>query len=74
MAGLNKEGWVPVYTTTDSLDVQLLHAKLSEMGIESVAFDHQDTMLTSLNDTNYSVSLYVHEKDADKVKEIIENR
>lgn len=74
MEGLSKEGWVSVYKSTDGTDVNLLKGKLQSMGIDAVTFNHQDSMLTSLNDTNYSVSLYVHENDVEKVKEIIENR
>ena len=74
MEGLNKEGWVSVYKSTDGMDVNLLHGKLESMGIDAIIFNHQDSMLTSLNDTNYSVSLYVHENDVEKVKEIIQSR
>ncbi len=74
MSGLNKDGWVMVLRSTDSTDIDILKLKLADMGIEAITFNHQDSMLTSLNDTNYSVSLYVHENDVKKAKEIIDNR
>lgn len=74
MSGLNKEGWVMILNSTDSTDVNILKLKLASMGIEAITFNHQDSMLTSLNDSNYAVSLYVHENDVEKAKEIIENR
>ncbi len=69
-----KEGWVMVYNSIDGTDINILASKLNDMGIEAVAFNHQDSMLTSLNDTNYTMSLYVHESDVAKAKEVIENR
>lgn len=74
MSGLNKEGWVMVYNSIDGTDITILESKLNELGIEATTFNHQDSMLTSLNDTNYTQSLYVHEKDLARAKEIIENR
>jgi len=73
MGGLNKDGWVMISKSTDSTDINILKLKLADSGVEAITFDHQDSMLTSLNDTNYSVSLYVHESDVDKAKKIIEN-
>ena len=54
MSGLNKEGWVMVYNSIDGTDITILESKLNELGIEAITFNHQDSMLTSLNDTNYT--------------------
>ena len=73
MGGLNKDGWVMISKSIDATDITILKLKFADSGVEAITFDHQDSMLTSLNDTNYSVSLYVHEKDVDVAKKIIEN-
>ena len=73
MEELLKKGWVQILKSTDGTDMNILKLKLADSGVEAVTFDHQDSMLTSLNDTNYMVSLYVHENDVEKAKKIIEN-
>ena len=73
MEGFNKEEWVMIAKSTDGTDVKILKLKLADSGIEAVTFDHQDSMLTSLNDTNYSVTLYVHQNDVEKAKALLEN-
>jgi hypothetical protein len=74
MEDFKKDDWVMVFSSPDSTDVNILKLKLADSGIDAVIFNHQDSMLTSLNDVNYSVTLYVHENDAAKAKQIIENR
>lgn len=72
MNTLNKDGWVSILTSNTELDVSLKKSKLESQGIEAIVFNHQDSMLKSLNDTDFMVSLYVHENDVDKAKRIIE--
>lgn len=74
MAELDKEGWVKIFTSTDSIDVSLKKSKLAEAEIEVISFNHQDSMLASLNTTDFSVSLYVHQNDVDSAKKAIENQ
>jgi hypothetical protein len=73
MEKLEKDGWVSIFKSADSIDVNLKKSKLEAAGINSVTFDHQDSMLTSLNDTKLMVSLFVHKNDVDKAREVIEN-
>ncbi|MGB0392044.1 MAG: putative signal transducing protein [Salibacteraceae bacterium] len=73
MAGLDKKDWVSIFESMDGLDVNLKRSKLEASGIESNTFNHQDSMLKSLNDTDLMVSLYVHIKDEAKAREIISN-
>lgn len=73
MTDLDKNGWVSIFKSTDGVDVDLKRSKLESAGIESHTFNHQDSMLTSLNSTNFSVSLYVHKDDVAKATEIIKN-
>lgn len=73
MEELIKKGWTLILKSTDGSDLNILKLKLADSGIEAVVFDHQDSMLKSLNDTNYMVSLFVHENDVEKAKQIIEN-
>ncbi len=73
MNELLDKGWVVIFMSTDGIDVNLKKSKLAANGIEAVTFNHQDTMLKSLNDTNFMVSLFVHGNDLEKSKEIIEN-
>lgn len=73
MEELIKKGWTQILKSTDGSDLNILKLKLADSGIEAVVFDHQDSMLKSLNDTNYMVSLFVHENDVEKAKQIIEN-
>lgn len=74
MSGLNKEGWVNIFKSTDRIDVSLKKSKLANAGVDAITFNHQDSMLASLNTTDFSVSLYVHENDIEKAKKIIENQ
>ena len=74
MAEFDKEGWVKIFTSTDSIDVSLKKSKLAEAEIEAISFNHQDSMLASLNTTDFSVSLYVHQNDVDRAKKTIENQ
>lgn len=69
---LNKDGWVSILTSNHELDINLKKSKLESQGIEAIVFNHQDSMLKSLNDTDFMVSLYVHENDIEKAKQIIE--
>lgn len=71
MSEFKKEEWVEILKTTDSFDANLLKSKLSEQGIETVAFDHQDSMMTMLNSSKLMVTLYVHKNDFEKAKTII---
>ena len=64
--------WVAVYKSTDKFDVELIQGHLKEAGIESVVFDHQDSMMKMLNDTNYSVSLFVHPENVTIATEYIQ--
>jgi hypothetical protein len=73
MASLDKKDWVSIYKSMDGVDVNLKRSKLEAAGIESNTFNHQDSMLKSLNDTNFMVSLYVHKDDEAKATEIITN-
>lgn len=73
MEELIKKGWVMIIKSTNGSDMNILKLKLADSGVEAITFDHQDSMLKSLNDTNYMVSLYVHENDVEKAKQIIEN-
>lgn len=72
MEELIKKGWVLIFKSVDGSDVKIKKSKLSASGIEAVAFDHQDSMIPSLNDTNFMVSLFVHQKDEEAAKKIIE--
>lgn len=72
MNGLDKDGWVSIITSTKELDINLKKSKLESNGIEAIIFNHQDSMLKSLNDTDFMVSLYVHENDIENAKKIIE--
>ncbi|MFT4752877.1 MAG: hypothetical protein ACI85Q_000413 [Salibacteraceae bacterium] len=71
MADLDKRNWVSIFKSMDGVDVNLKRSKLEAAGIESNTFNHQDSMLKSLNDTDFMVSLYVHQNDEEKAKEII---
>jgi hypothetical protein len=73
MAGLDKKDWVSIFKSMDAVDVDLKRSKLEASGIESNTFNHQDSMLKSLNNTDFMVSLYVHIKDESKALEIIQN-
>ena len=73
MTDLEKNGWVSIFKSNDSVDVDLKKSKLAAAGIEANVFDHQDSMLTSLNSTKLSVSLYVHKDDEAKAQDIIQN-
>ena len=73
MSEFDKNDWVSIFKSMDNIDVKLKRSKLEAAGIESNIFNHQDSMLTSLNSTDFSVSLYVHQNDEQKAKEIIEN-
>jgi hypothetical protein len=72
MEELIKKGWVIIFKSIDSIDVNLKKSKLIASGVEAITFDHQDSMMTSLNDTNFMVSLFVHKNDEEKAKGIIE--
>ena len=74
MTGLDKKDWVSIFQSMDGIDVNLKRSKLESAGIESNTFNHQDSMLKSLNDTDFMVSLYVHVNDEEKAKEIIQNK
>jgi len=65
------QDWVIVYKSGDRFDIELIQARLKEMGVESVIFDHQDSMVKPLNDTNYAVSLHVHPDHEAKAREYI---
>lgn len=71
MNEFNKEDWVEILQTTDKFDANLLKSKLTEKGINAVAFDHQDSMMTMLNASKLMVTLYVHKDDEEKAKSII---
>lgn len=71
---MEKEGWKEIYRSGDRFDVKVMEARLKEQGIESVVFNHQDSMYKSLNDTNYGVALYVKNEDVEKAKKIIAER
>tara|TARA_R110002050_G_scaffold200591_1_gene335510 strand:+ start:55237 stop:55455 length:219 start_codon:yes stop_codon:yes gene_type:complete len=71
MEELLKKGWVLIFKSVDGTDAKIKKSKLSAAGIEVIAFDHQDSMMTSLNDTNFMVSLFVHQKDEASAKEIL---
>tara|TARA_B100000780_G_C21119407_1_gene453296 strand:+ start:763 stop:987 length:225 start_codon:yes stop_codon:yes gene_type:complete len=64
--------WVVVYTSTDKFDVELIQGHLKEAGIESVVYDHQDSMMKMLNNSNYSVGLFVHPENETVAKEYIQ--
>ena len=72
MTSIDKKDWVTIFQSTDSVDVNLKRLKLENSGIESNTFNHQDSMLKSLN-SDFMVSLYVHLKDEKKAREVIEN-
>lgn len=72
MKDFNSDDWVQVLQTTDSFDAHLLRSKLNEAGIETVAFDHQDSMMTMLNSSKLMVTLYVH-KDKEAAANAIIN-
>lgn len=69
----DKQDWEIAYKSADKFDIELKQAKLKELGIESLIFDHQDSMYKMLNDTNYGIALYVHKKDISKAKAHLEN-
>ena len=71
MTDFNKEDWVEILNTTDSFDANLIKSKLNEQGIATVAFDHQDSMMTMLNASKLLVTLYVHKNDVEKAQQII---
>lgn len=71
MEDLIKNGWVNIFQSTDSFDAKLVQSKLENQGIEVVIFNHQDSMMTSLNSSQYGVSLFVKEKDVLKAKDLI---
>ncbi len=73
MTDLDKNDWVSIFKSMDKVDVDLKRSKLEAAGIESNTFNHQDSMLTSLNSTDYFVSLYVHINDEVKAIDIIQN-
>lgn len=73
MNDLQKDGWVSIFKSNDSMDVSLKKAKLESMGIQAVIFDHQDSMLPTLNETKLRVALLVHENDQEKAKDAISN-
>lgn len=73
MKEFKKEGWVNIFKSMDGLDVGIKKSKLESVGIEAITFNHQDSMLTSLNDTDFMVSLYVHENDLPRASEVIQN-
>jgi hypothetical protein len=72
MNGLGKDNWVSILTSSKELDINLKKSKLESQGIEAIIFNHQDSMLKSLNDTDFMVSLYVHENDVENAKKVIE--
>lgn len=67
------KGWVEVYRSTDQFNVNVLHARLGELGIESVIFNHQDSAWKMLND-NLAVSLLVHPEQAESALEIVKQQ
>ena len=67
------KGWVEVYRSTDQFNVNVLHARLAEMGIESVVFNHQDSFWKMLND-NLAVSLLVHPEQAEAANKCIKDQ
>ena len=69
----NKEDWEVIYKSSDKFDIELKQARLKEIDIESLIFDHLDSMIKNLNDTNYGVGLYVHKNDVERAKAHIEN-
>ena len=71
MEELIKKGWVMIFKSGDATDVRIKKSKLMDSGVEAITFDHQDSMLTALNDTNFSVSLFVHKKDEETARKII---
>lgn len=73
MSDLQKDGWVSIFKSNDSMDVNLKKSKLESLGIEAVIFDHQDTMLPTLNETKLRVSLLVHENDQERAENAISN-
>jgi len=73
MSELQKEGWITIFKSNDSLDVSLKKSKLESIGIAAVIFDHQDSMLTALNETKLRVSLLVHENDKETAEKAISN-
>ncbi len=64
--------WVLITASADKFDLELKKKRLEEAGILSVLFNHQDSMIPSLNETDYEVGLYVHRSQAEKAKAIIE--
>lgn len=73
MTGMDNKDWVSIFESNDSVDVNLKRSKLEAAGIESNTFNHQDSMLKSLNDNDLKVSLFVHVNDEEHARQIIEN-
>ena len=67
-------GWIPVFQSSDRFDIDLIHSRLKEMGVESVSLDHQDSMFKMFNTTNsgLEVVLLVHPQDETKARDYIE--
>lgn len=70
----DKQDWEIVYKSSDLFDMELIQARLKEINIESIIFNHQDSMIKMLNDTNYGVGLYVHKDNVERAKELIDNQ
>ena len=71
MEELTKKGWITIFKSMDGIDVNLKKSKLEASGLSATTFNHQDSMLKSLNDTNFMVSLLVHKDDEATALEII---
>jgi S-methylmethionine-dependent homocysteine/selenocysteine methylase len=66
--------WKEVYHSSDKFAVELVKAHLDQANINCVILDQQDSMVKTINETDFNVRLFVHPNNESKALEIIEQR